>query len=72
MVLVDISSVTMVTPSGLAAMVDMLRMVRAHGGELRMFGASRGFTVAHETMALATVTRLYPGRDEASTTARVA
>jgi cellulose synthase (UDP-forming) len=71
-VLVDVSSVTMVTPSGAAAMVDMLRMVRAHGGELRMFGESRGFTVAHEAMSMAAVTRLYPGRDEASATARVA
>jgi cellulose synthase (UDP-forming) len=53
-------------------MVDMLRMVRAHGGELRMFGESRGFTVAHEAMSMAAVTRLYPGRDEASAMARVA
>jgi hypothetical protein len=47
-------------------------MVRAHGGELRMFGASKGFTEAHEAMALAAVTRLYPGCDEASSTTRAA
>ena len=72
MFLIDISRVTMVTPSGAAAMLDMLRMVRSRGGELRMFGASRGFTVAHEAMALAAITRLYSGRDEASPTARAA
>jgi cellulose synthase (UDP-forming) len=72
MVLIDISSVTMVTPSGAAAMLDLLRMVRAHGGELRMFGASKGFTQAHEAMALEAVTRLYSGRDEASIMTRAA
>jgi cellulose synthase (UDP-forming) len=71
-VLIDISSVRMVTPSGAAAMLDLLRMVRAHGGELRMFGASKGFTEAHEAMALAAVTRLYPGCEEASSTTRAA
>ena len=72
MVLIDISDVTMVTPSGAAAMLDLLRMVRARGGELRLFGPSRGFTRAHETMSLSNVTRLYPGRDEASQTVHAA
>jgi cellulose synthase (UDP-forming) len=72
MVLIDISDVTMVTPSGAAAMLDLLRMVRARGGELRLFGPSRGFTRAHETMSLSNVTRLYPGRDEASQTIHAA
>jgi anti-anti-sigma regulatory factor len=53
-------------------MLDLLRMVRARGGELRLFGPSRGFTQAHETMSLSNVTRLYTGRDEASQTSRAA
>lgn len=68
LILIDVSLVTTVTPSGAAAMLELLRMVRAGGGDLRMFGDSRGFASAHETMSLSHLTRLYRGRDEASQT----
>jgi cellulose synthase (UDP-forming) len=58
-VLIDVSGVRTVTPSGVAAMLDLLRMVRSRGGDLRLFGASRSFAIAHETMALSHVTRLH-------------
>jgi cellulose synthase (UDP-forming) len=67
-ILIDVSLVTTVTPSGAATMLELLRMVRSRGGDLRMFGDSRGFASAHETMSLSHVTRLYSGRDEASQT----
>jgi cellulose synthase (UDP-forming) len=67
-ILVDVSLVTTVTPSGAAAMLELLRMVRARGGDLRMFGESRGFASAREAMSLSHLTRLYSGRDEASRT----
>jgi cellulose synthase (UDP-forming) len=65
MVLIDVSGVRMVTPSGVAAMLDLLRLVRSRGGDLRIFGASRSFTLAHETMSLSHVTRLHADCAEA-------
>jgi cellulose synthase (UDP-forming) len=59
-VLIDVSGVRTVTPSAVAGTLDLMRMVRARGGDLRIFGASRSFTMAHETMSLSHVTRL-PG-----------
>jgi cellulose synthase (UDP-forming) len=66
MVLIDVSGVRVVTPSGVAAMLDLLRLVRSRGGDLRIFGASRSFTLAHETMSLSHVTRLHGDCAEAS------
>lgn len=65
-VLIDVSGVTAVTPSGVAAMLDLLRMVRARGGELRLFGTSQAFDLAHEVLALSHVTRLHCDREEVS------
>jgi len=36
-ILIDVSLVTTVTPSGAATMLELLRMVRSRGGDLRMF-----------------------------------
>jgi cellulose synthase (UDP-forming) len=65
-VLVDVSAVTTVTPSGVASMLDLLRMVRSRGGDLRIFGASRGFASAHEVMSLSKLTRLHVDHTEAA------
>ena len=65
-VLIDVSGVRTVTPSAVAATLDLMRMVRARGGDLRIFGASRSFTIAHETMLLHHVTRLHGDHAEAS------
>jgi cellulose synthase (UDP-forming) len=59
LVLIDISEVTTVTPSGVAAMLDLLRAMRSRDGDLRLFGSSRAFTRAHEVLALSHVTRLH-------------
>jgi len=66
-VLIDVSGVRTVTPSAVAATLDLMRMVRARGGDLRIFGASRSFTMAHDTMSLHHVTRLHGDHAEAST-----
>jgi cellulose synthase (UDP-forming) len=65
-VLIDVSGVRTVTPSAVAATLDLMRMVRARGGDLRIFGASRSFTRAHEAMSLNHVTRLHGDHAEAS------
>jgi cellulose synthase (UDP-forming) len=65
-VLIDVSGVKTVTPSGVATMLDLLRMARSRGGDLRIFGASRSFAMAHETMSLSRVTRLHSNITEAS------
>ena len=64
MVLIDVSGVRIVTPSGVAAMLDILRLVRSRGGDLRIIGASSSFTLAHETMALTRVTRLHSSAED--------
>lgn len=69
-VLIDVSGVRTVTPSAVAATLDLMRMVRARGGDLRIFGASRSFTMAHETMSLNHVTRLHGDHAEASSPRR--
>jgi cellulose synthase (UDP-forming) len=65
-VLIDVSGVRTVTPSAVAATLDLMRMVRARGGDLRIFGASRSFTMAHDMMSLHHVTRLHGDHAEAS------
>jgi cellulose synthase (UDP-forming) len=65
-VLIDVSRVRVVTPSAVAATLDLMRMVRARGGDLRIFGASQSFTMAHDTMSLNHVTRLHGDHTEAS------
>lgn len=70
-VLIDVSGVRTITPSAVAVVLDLLRLVRAGGGDLRIFGDSRTFTLAYETMALARVTRLHGDSEEATTPVRV-
>jgi cellulose synthase (UDP-forming) len=64
-VFIDASRVRTVTPSAVAATLDLMRMMRARGGDLRIFGASHSFTIAHETMLLRHVTRLHGDHAEA-------
>jgi cellulose synthase (UDP-forming) len=65
-VLIDVSGVRTVTPSAVAATLELMRMVRAGGGDLRIVGTSPSFTMAHETMSLNHVTRLHGDHAEAS------
>ncbi|SCX11561.1 glycosyltransferase family 2 protein [Mycolicibacterium fluoranthenivorans] len=68
-VLVDVSGVRTITPSAVAVVVDLLRLLRTSGGDLRIFGDSRSFALAYETMALSHVTRLHGDPEEAADSA---
>lgn len=66
LVLLDVNGVDGVNPSGLAALLDLLRHLRTRGGDLRLHGASVAFDEAHAGMQLESVSRVYPSRDEAA------
>ena len=66
LVFIDVSGVHTVTPSAVAATLELMRMVRARGGDLRIFGASHSFTMAHEAMSLNHVTRVHGDHAEAA------
>ncbi len=66
LVLIDVEGVTTVTPSGVAVLLDLLRMVRARGGELRVYGASGAFERAHRVLDLGSLTCLHIDQAEAS------
>lgn len=66
LVLLDVNGVDGVNPSGLAALLDLLRHLRTRGGDLRLHGASVAFDEAHTGMQLESVSRVYPSRDEAA------
>jgi cellulose synthase (UDP-forming) len=70
-VMIDVSGVRTITPSAVAVVLDLLRLARAGGGDLRIFGDSRTFTLAYETMALARVTRLHGDSAEAASPSHV-
>ncbi|GAA1399383.1 MULTISPECIES: STAS domain-containing protein [Oerskovia] len=65
LVLLDVSGVDGVSPSGVAGLLDLLRVVRSRGGDLRIFGASAALQHAFTALRLDTVTRIYGGHDEA-------
>jgi anti-sigma B factor antagonist len=70
LVLVDASAVTKVTPSGVAGMLDLLRLTRAAGGDFRVYGQSRGLGNAHAALRLTSVVAVYRNRDEALASTR--
>ncbi|MFF2622693.1 STAS domain-containing protein [Oerskovia jenensis] len=65
LVLLDVSGVEGVSPSGVAGLLDLLRVVRARGGDLRFFGASTALRHAFTALRLDAVARIYGGHDEA-------
>lgn len=65
LVLLDVSGVEGVSPSGVAGLLDLLRVVRARGGDLRFFGASTALRHAFTALGLDAVARIYGGHDEA-------
>lgn len=64
--LVDISGVTQVTASGLAGMLELLRLARSRGGDVRLYGISLAVADAQEASRLTSVTRIYVRRDQAA------
>lgn len=65
LLLVDISEITQVTASGMAGMLEIQRLVRSRGGDVRMYGSSPAVRDAQFASALATINRVYPDRARA-------
>ena len=65
LVLLDVSGLDGVSPSGVAGLLDLLRVVRARGGDLRVFGAAPALEHAFTALGLHAVARIYGGHDEA-------
>jgi cellulose synthase (UDP-forming) len=66
LVLLDVSAVSVITASGVAALFDLLRLVRSRGGDLRLYGASPAFRAAHAAHRLESVLRLYAAEPDAA------
>lgn len=64
-VLIDVSGVTNVTASGVAGLLELLRLARLRGGDLRIHGTSQAVVDAQEAAHLTNINRVYAGRDEA-------
>lgn len=62
LILVDVTAVTSVTPSGLVGVIELLRLSRSRGGDLRLWGASTTVIDAQLMAELTTITRVYGGR----------
>lgn len=65
-VLVNISGVTQVTASGLAGVLELLRLARSRGGDVRLYGISLAVADAQEASRLTSVIRIYVRRDQAA------
>lgn len=65
-ILVNISGVTQVTASGLAGMLELLRLARARGGDVRLYGVSLAVADAQEASQLTSITRIYVHREQAA------
>ncbi|GAA1482142.1 hypothetical protein GCM10009624_25820 [Gordonia sinesedis] len=70
LILVDVSTVTTVTASGMADLVQAFRAARAAGCDLRVWGWSEPFAAAHRTRGLHRVFRIFPDRTDAVGRAR--
>jgi cellulose synthase (UDP-forming) len=66
LVLLDVSAVSVITSSGVAALFDLLRLVRSRGGDLRLYGASAAFRAAHAAHRLESVLRVYDAEPDAA------
>lgn len=66
LVLVDVSAITGVSPSGVAAILDLLRHVRGRGGDVRLYGESPAFHQAYTALRLDSITRVYRTRRQAA------
>ncbi|MGW0038723.1 hypothetical protein [Gordonia sp. NPDC003376] len=65
LVLLDVSPVVSVTPSGLADLLHAVRYMRARGGDLRVYGQSRALGDALRALDLAKVLTVHPDREGA-------
>jgi anti-sigma B factor antagonist len=64
-VLVDVTAADRVTASGIAGLLELLRIARAAGGDLRVIGDSAGLATARAALQLTTIVAVYRGRAHA-------
>lgn len=65
LVLLDCSAVGEVTPSGVAAVIDLMRYTRARGGDLRLHSDAGVIADACGQLGLRSILRLFPTIDHA-------
>ena len=65
LVLVDVSGVSRVTPSGMADLMNAVRSARRHRADLRIFGHSPAVADALDALGLGEILVLYPDRNAA-------
>lgn len=63
--LLDVSGIDHVTASGIVGAVELLRLARRHGGDLRLFGVSAAFEDATLQTQLSAIARCYVTREQA-------
>lgn len=64
-VLLDVAGVTSATASGVAGLLELLRLARMRGGDLRLHGTSQAIADAQVAARLTAITRVYASRAEA-------
>jgi len=65
LVLLDITAVTSVGASGVVGLFEVLHLLRARGGDLRLFGRSAALDDTRLQAHLGQVARIYGSREEA-------
>lgn len=65
LVLLDITAVTSVGASGVVGLLEVLHVLRARGGDLRLFGSSTALDDTRLQAHLGQVARIYGTREEA-------
>ncbi len=65
LVLLDVAAVTTVGASGVVGLLEVLHLLRARGGDLRLFGSSAALETTRLQAHLGQVARIYGSREEA-------
>ncbi|GAB3405246.1 hypothetical protein GCM10027515_18340 [Schumannella luteola] len=64
-VLIDVTAAERVTAAGIAGLLELLRIARVAGGDLRVIGDSAGLATARAALQLTTIVAVYRGRAHA-------
>ncbi|BCW39175.1 hypothetical protein StoSoilB3_07100 [Arthrobacter sp. StoSoilB3] len=65
LVLLDVTAVTTIGASGVVGLLEVLHLLRARGGDLRLFGNSPALETTRLQAHLGQVARVYENREEA-------
>ena len=65
LVLLDVTAVTSIGASGVVGLMEVLHLLRARGGDLRLFGSSAALETTRLQAHLGQVARIYETREEA-------